>query len=53
MFRFGYDFCNNDKQKALRPNGVLNQENADGRVFKLHLPPWWGYLLKHINLSGI
>ena len=51
MFRFGYDFYNNDKQKVLLPNGVLNQENADGRVFKLYLPPWWGHLLRRINLD--
>ena len=51
MFRFGYDFYNNDTWEVLRPNGVLNQENADGRVFKLYLPPWWGHLLKHINLN--
>jgi len=49
MFRFGYDFYNNDTWEVLRPNGTRYNKKIIGEVCQLYSPPWWGELLKTIG----
>jgi hypothetical protein len=51
MFRFGYDFYDDNLCKILKPNGTLDYDDATGKVFQLFLPPWWGELLNKNNFK--
>jgi len=49
MFRFGYDFYNNNNHIIERPNGTRYNKKIIGEVCQLYSPPWWGELLKTIG----
>lgn len=48
MLKFGYDFIS-DKKEILHTNGIVGYENAEGNIFNLYSPPWWGELLNKNN----